>query len=69
VALKQIKKETVRSILPQFISEIKMQLSVNHPNAVKLYGHFHDSSHIYLILEYLEEGSLYGLIKKKGKLN
>lgn len=42
-----------------------MQLFFNHPNILKLYGIFSDATNVYLILEYMEEGTLYSLLKKK----
>ena len=42
---------------------------MDHPNIVKLYGIFSDREHIYLIMEYMEDGSLYSLIKKEKKMN
>lgn len=41
-----------------------MQLHFNHPNILKLYGFFSDDEHIYLILEYMEDGTLYSHLKK-----
>ena len=35
--------------------EIKIQMYMNHPNVLKLYGFFHDSKNIYLILEYCSQ--------------
>ena len=42
---------------------------MDHPNIVKLYGIFSDKDHIYLIMEYMEDGSLYSMIKKDKKVN
>jgi aurora kinase len=36
----------------QIVQEIKLQMFMNHPNVLKLYGFFNDSKNIYLILEY-----------------
>ncbi len=43
--------------------EMKMQLFLNHPNILKLYGYFDDSANIYLILEFMEEGTLFNKLK------
>ena len=48
--------------------EIKLQLYLSHPNILKLYGVFDDEEHIYLLLEYMEEGTLYSQLKKKKTL-
>lgn len=42
---------------------MKMQLFLNHPNILKLYGYFDDSIHVYLILEFMEEGTLFSKLK------
>ncbi len=34
----------------QIVQEIKLQMFMNHPNVLKLYGFFNDSKNIYLIL-------------------
>jgi serine/threonine protein kinase len=52
----------------QFMMEIKMQFFFNHNNILKSYAVFDDSTHIYLVLEYMEEGTLYEKLKKLGQL-
>ena len=66
-ALKQIKKKAIleNDILNQFIMEIKLQFYLNHPNILKLFGVFDDEENIYLILEYMEDGTLYSQLKRK----
>ena len=65
-ALKKVLKETIKKSMMenQFVWEIKLQSFFNHSNIVKLYGIFSDHKHIYLLLEYMEEGSLYEYMKK-----
>jgi len=46
-----------------------MQLFFNHPNILKLYAVFDDIQYIYLLLEFMEEGTLYSKLKKAGKLS
>lgn len=53
----------------QFRREVEIQSSVKHVNCIKLYGHFHDTDRVYLILEFAIHGELYKLLKKKGKLD
>lgn len=48
--------------------EIKMQFYLNHPNILKLYGVFNDEENIYLILEFMEEGTLYSQLKRMKKI-
>jgi len=40
---------------------------LNHPKIVKMYGYFSDDEHFYMMIEYMEEGSLYSLMKKHKK--
>ncbi len=42
---------------------------LNHPNIVQLYGFFDDSTNFYIVMEYMEGGSLFSLIKKKKKIS
>jgi serine/threonine protein kinase len=67
-ALKKVKKDAVRFMLNQFIQEIKIQLFLSHPQLVKLYGYFSDFEYFYILIEYMEDGSLYSLMKKKKKI-
>jgi aurora kinase len=40
---------------------------LNHPKLVKIYGYFADKEHFYMLVEYMEEGSLYSMMKKNKK--
>lgn len=55
-------------MLNQFILELKLQTFLHHQNILTLYGYFDDSHSIYLILEYMEDGTLYSQLKKKKTL-
>ena len=66
-ALKKIKKDGVRFMIDQFIQELKIQQYLSHPNLVRIYGYFADKEHFYMLVEYMEEGSLYSFMKKNGK--
>ncbi|KAJ2983933.1 hypothetical protein NUW58_g6168 [Xylaria curta] len=44
--------------------EIEIQSNLRHPNVLKLYGHFHDSKRIFLILEFAGQGELYKHLRK-----
>jgi serine/threonine protein kinase len=70
-ALKIIKKDNLNYQTPVeiFLREISIHKSVIHPNITRLYDHLEDKQKFYLILEYVEKGSLYNLIKKKIKLS
>lgn len=67
VAIKQIKKEDVKLMLDQFVMELKINFYADHPNIVKMYGFFSDRLHFYIMMEYMEEGSLYKHIKIQKK--
>lgn len=54
--------------MDQFINEIKIQMFLDHPNIVKLYGFFDDLTHFYIVMEYMEGGSLFSYLKKNKKL-
>lgn len=45
--------------------EVKIQLYLNHPNIVKLYGLFQDYENVYLIMEYCSGNHLYNVIKQR----
>ena len=56
-------------MIEQFILEVKIQSFIQNPFIVKVYGIFDDKESIYMLLEYLEGGTLYNLLKKcTGKL-
>lgn len=56
-ALKVMNKAKIREadMVDQVFWEIKLQTYMNHPNILKLFGFFHDSKNIYLILEYCSQ--------------
>ena len=48
---------------------MEIQTSLRHPNVLRLYGWFHDSQRIFLILEYAYGGELYRELRKLGFLS
>lgn len=68
--MKKIKKDQIKTnnLINQFMVEIKVQLMFNNPNVLKLYGFFDDEIYVYLIVEYMANGTLYKLLKTKQKL-
>lgn len=70
-ALKVISKEQLKpcpELRNAIIQEIENQKRLaSHPNIVKLFGYFHDSTHIFLLLEYVSGGHLYTHLKECGK--
>lgn len=57
MAIKVLSKTKIKEaeMEDQIVMEIKLQMYMNHPNVLKMYGHFHDSKNIYLILEYCSQ--------------
>lgn len=47
--------------------EIEIQSHLRHPNILQLYGHFHDSKRIFLILEYASKGELYKHLQREHR--
>lgn len=40
-----------------------------HPNILRLYGYFHDSKRIFLVLEFAAKGELYKQLSKHGRFD
>ncbi|KAK2180929.1 hypothetical protein NP493_420g05003 [Ridgeia piscesae] len=53
----------------QLRREIEIQSHLRHPHILRLYGYFHDSTRVYLILEYAARGELYKELQKMGRFN
>jgi serine/threonine protein kinase len=70
-ALKVIEKKLLHEeeITDQFIREVKIQMFLNHPNIIKMYGCFDDAVNIYIILEVGTGGQLYHQLKKSQPLS
>lgn len=68
-ALKVLHKHELRSgrIEKQVRREIEIQSNMRHPNIVQLFGHFHDSKRIFLILEFAGQGELYKHLRKQHR--
>lgn len=66
-ALKKIPKDTIKQHMmeDQLVLEIKLQAYLSHPNILKLYTYFSDEKNIYLVLEYMEEGTLFEHLKRR----
>ena len=47
--------------------EIEIQSNLRHPNILKMYGHFHDSKRIFLILEFAGKGELYKHLRRENR--
>jgi serine/threonine protein kinase len=59
---KQLLKD--EEIVEQFIRELKIQIFLNHPHIIKMYGYFDDEKNIYIILEVGTGGQLYHQLKR-----
>lgn len=40
-------------MIDQFITELKIQQYLSHPNLVKIYGYFTDKDNFYMLVEYM----------------
>jgi len=65
-ALKKIPKDMIKShmMIDQLALEIRLQSCLNHKNILGIYGFFDDSTHLFIVLEYMENGTLYSELKK-----
>lgn len=52
-------------MIDQFLMEVKIQSYCEHQNILKIYGCFDDEEYIYLVLEYMQEGTLFAELKKE----
>ncbi|KAI8059108.1 kinase-like domain-containing protein, partial [Gongronella butleri] len=71
VALKiLIKNELVDAAIVPFVKrEIEIHAHLEHPYILRLYGYFQDKHHLYLVLDYASQGSLYDKLGQLGKLD
>jgi serine/threonine protein kinase len=65
-AIKKIPKALIKShyMTDQLALEIRLQTCLNHKNILGMYGFFDDSTNLYIVLEYMEQGTLYSKLKK-----
>ncbi|KAF5377234.1 hypothetical protein D9615_006469 [Tricholomella constricta] len=71
LALKTLyKSEIVQSkVEKQIRREIEIQQNLRHPNVLRLYGYFHDTKRIFLMLEFAGKGELYKQLSKLGSFS
>ncbi|CAI8016007.1 Aurora kinase A [Geodia barretti] len=69
VAIKVLFKSQLQQaqVEHQLRREIEIQSHLRHPNILRLYGYFYDSTRIYLILEYAPRGELFKELQKATK--
>ena len=53
----------------QFSKEIRLHSSLDHSNIVKFYGFFEEKNEVYMVLEYLNGGTLFDLLNRVGFLS
>ena len=58
-AMKQVLKEKVAKMLPQFKREVYIMYNLNHPHVIKIMNHFEDERSFYLLMEFADGGNLY----------
>lgn len=64
------KKELIEyKVEKQFRREVEIQSNLRHPNILRLYGHFHDATRVYLIIEYVACGELFKVLRKEGRFS
>jgi serine/threonine protein kinase len=56
------------NIIEQFIREIKLHNSMNHPNIVRFYGFFEEKDSLFMILEYMNGGTMFEYLNSVGSL-
>ncbi|KAK7054524.1 spindle assembly checkpoint kinase [Paramarasmius palmivorus] len=53
----------------QLRREIEIQMNLRHPNILRLYGYFHDSKRVFLMLEFAGQGEMYKQLLKQGSFS
>jgi len=66
VAVKKLAQEADK--MSSLMTEIDLLKSLSHPNIVKYIQHVSTKTHVYIIMEYIENGSLRSLLRKCGNL-
>ena len=70
VAIKQIPLcDVTEDILETTVAEIELMKGLDHPAIVQYLESLKDDQFLYIIMEFIENGSLAGIIKKFGKLH
>lgn len=53
----------------QVVQEIKLHLFSCHPSVVQLYTILSDAQYVYLVMEYMPEGTLFTKMHQNGKMD
>ena len=67
-AIKQVGKSKVLRLLDQFLRELRIMYSLDHPHIVKLHSHFEDDKFFYLLMELIEGGTLFHKLSRENVL-
>lgn len=62
VSIQQVKDE---EMIGQLVEEIKLQIYLQHPNVLKMYGFFVETGNVCMILEYANEKCLFRKLRSK----
>ncbi|KAK6358324.1 spindle assembly checkpoint kinase [Orbilia blumenaviensis] len=70
-ALKVLHKNELQTgrVETQLRREVEIQSNLRHPNILRLFGHFHDSKRVFLIIEFAGRGELYKMLRKAGSFS
>ena len=69
-AMKKINLNNNQYLAQQYINQAQLLQTINNPHIVKHYNSFMDNSgNLYLIMEYMNNGDIYGFIKAHQVLN
>lgn len=63
-AVKQIKKPRIPEKLNGLRREINNMLTVDHPNIIKYHECFEDANHVYLVMEFCQQGTIEEMFKE-----
>ena len=55
-------------MIDQLALQIRLQSCLHHSNILTMYGFFDDKAYLYILLEYMDGGTLYHKLKKQIKL-
>jgi calcium-dependent protein kinase len=66
VAIKSISKQKVGRKITRLNREMEILSTVDHPNIIRLYDVYQDSSYIHMVMEYCSGGELFSKIVNQG---
>ena len=66
VAIKRMSLDNPKDDLKSMMKEVDLLKSLSHPNILGFHGVVKQESHLYIILEFVEGGSLYHVMKQFG---